>query len=438
MKTLKSKLFFMTTLMMVITVFAGCPHKPINPPEPPNNNDSTETIKQQLEFKVVWKNTIGVDLEITSESNSVEGATINAINALLKDGEETEFASINKLVEIDSAHTLEMYKQEMLSSVVNSLNKISLRYFENGTMYSFSGNGELFKNINDYSEINDSLIRLNITKELFSREEFAITEGEEKSVEIKWQNLFTLPITIRIKSVADPNLNIDKQISPNEVVKIVDLSYYVYPNEDELNAEMLSNAMKSYKSSLNEVTFILPTIKDSTELTTGIWTGTEYHNALDSVLADVFDLNNYEFDNGYTLLLYNRLLYFDLGIPYNFVKYTNSVYWKNSMQVPMEVSLKYRKHKIYTYHDGDLSCIIQPGESYQMPDFVVYCLKGASYFESPWSSFWNCYTMEMDQIVITYGDKVYNKTLDGTEDFLNQRNYAQGYIYTFTEQSFDN
>ena len=120
-----------------------------------------------------------------------------------------------------------------------------------------------------------------ITKEILSREEFAITEGEEKSVEIKWQNLFTLPITIRIKSVADPNLNIDKQISPNEVVKIVDLSYYVYPNEDELNAEMLSNAMKSYKSSLNEVTFILPTIKDSTELTTGIWTGTEYHNALD-------------------------------------------------------------------------------------------------------------------------------------------------------------
>ena len=46
--------------------------------------------------------------------------------------------------------------------------------------------------------------------------------------------------------------------------------------------------------------------------------------------------------------------------------------------------------------------------------------------------------MEMDQIVITYGDKVYNKTLDGTEDFLNQRSYAQGYIYTFTEQSFDN
>ena len=85
MKTLKSKLFFMTILMMVITVFAGCPHKPINPPEPPEE-DSTETIKQQLEFKVVWKNTICVDLEISSESNSVEGATINAINALLKDG----------------------------------------------------------------------------------------------------------------------------------------------------------------------------------------------------------------------------------------------------------------------------------------------------------------------------------------------------------------
>ena len=249
MKTLKSKLFFMTTLMMVITVFAGCPHKPINPPEPPEE-DSTETIKQQLEFKVVWKNTIGVDLEITSESNSVEGATINAINALLKEGEETEFASINKLVEIDSAHTLEMYKQEMLSSVVNSLIKISLRYFENGTMYSFSDNGELFKNINDYSEINDSLIRLNITKELFSREEFAITEGEEKSVEIKWQNKFTRPISLHIKSSFNPELNINKQIAPDEIVKIVDLSYFTYPNENDLNKKMLNDAMASYKSLL--------------------------------------------------------------------------------------------------------------------------------------------------------------------------------------------
>ena len=408
MKTLKSKLFFMTTLMMVITVFAGCPHKPINPPEPPDENDSTETIKQQLEFKVVWKNTIGVDLEITSESNSVEGATINAINALLKEGEETEFASINKLVEIDSAHTLEMYKQEMLSSVVNSLNKISLRYFENGTMYSFSGNGELFKNINDYSEINDSLIQLDITKEILSREEFAITEGEEKSVEIKWQNKFTRPISLHIKSSSNPELNINKQIAPDEIVKIVDLSYFTYPNENDLNKKMLTDAMASYKALLEEVTFLLPTIKDSSELRTGVWTGDSIIvDGFVSDFIDIFNLSNYEFDNAYTLILYNRLLYVDLRSYFSSPKkYIYSVNWKNDTNITMNVDLNYRDDKIYIYYEGDQkSFTLQPGETYPLPDFVVYLDADAYYFESQYDLFMHLYLTEMERVVVTYGDE---------------------------------
>ena len=408
MKTLKSKLFFMTTLMMVITVFAGCPHKPINPPEPPNNNDSTETIKQQLEFKVVWKNTIGVDLEITSESNSVEGATINAINALLKDGEETEFATVNKLVEIDSAHTLEMYKQEMLSSVVNSLNKISLRYFENGTMYSFSGNGELFKNINDYSEINDSLIQLNITKEILSREEFAITEGEEKSVEIKWQNKFTRPISLHIKSSSNPELNINKQIAPDEIVKIVDLSYFTYPNENDLNKKMLNDAMASYKALLEEVTFLLPTIKDSSELRTGVWTGDSIIvDGFVSDFIDIFNLSNYEFDNAYTLILYNRLLYAELtSYCSSPKKYIYSVNWKNDTNITMNVDLNYRDDKIYIYYEGDQkSFTLQPGETYPLPDLVVYIDADAYYFESQYDIFMRLYLTEMERVVVTYGDE---------------------------------
>ena len=397
----------MTTLMMVITVFAGCPHKPINPPEPPEE-DSTETIKQQLEFKVVWKNTIGVDLEITSESNSVEGATINAINALLKDGEETEFATVNKLVEIDSAHTLEMYKQEMLSSVVNSLNKISLRYFENGTMYSFSGNGELFKNINDYSEINDSLIQLNITKEILSREEFAITEGEEKSVEIKWQNKFTRPISLHIKSSSNPELNINKQIAPDEIVKIVDLSYFTYPNENDLNKKMLNDAMASYKALLEEVTFLLPTIKDSSELRTGVWTGDSIIvDGFVSDFIDIFNLSNYEFDNAYTLILYNRLLYAELtSYCSSPKKYIYSVNWKNDTNITMNVDLNYRDDKIYIYYEGDQkSFTLQPGETYPLPDLVVYIDADAYYFESQYDIFMRLYLTEMERVVVTYGDE---------------------------------
>ena len=407
MKTLKSKLFFMTTLMMVITVFAGCPHKPINPPEPPEE-DSTETIKQQLEFKVVWKNTTGVDLEISIESNSVDGATINAIDTLLKDGEETEFATVNKLVEIDSAHTLEMYKQEMLSSVVNSLNKISLRYFENGTMYSFSGNGELFKNINDYSEINDSLIQLNITKEILSREEFAITEGEEKSVEIKWQNKFTRPISLHIKSSSNPELNINKQIAPDEIVKIVDLSYFTYPNENDLNKKMLNDAMASYKALLEEVTFLLPTIKDSSELRTGVWTGDSIIvDGFVSDFIDIFNLSNYEFDNAYTLILYNRLLYAELtSYCSSPKKYIYSVNWKNDTNITMNVDLNYRDDKIYIYYEGDQkSFTLQPGETYPLPDLVVYIDADAYYFESQYDIFMRLYLTEMERVVVTYGDE---------------------------------
>ena len=407
MKTLKSKLFFMTTLMMVITVFAGCPHKPINPPEPPEE-DSTETIKQQLEFKVVWKNTTGVDLEISIESNSVDGATINAIDTLLKDGEETEFATVNKLVEIDSAHTLEMYKQEMLSSVVNSLNKISLRYFENGTMYSFSGNGELFKNVNDYSEINDSLIQLNITKEILSREEFAITEGEEKSVEIKWQNKFTRPISLHIKSSSNPELNINKQIAPDEIVKIVDLSYFTYPNENDLNKKMLNDAMASYKALLEEVTFLLPTIKDSSELRTGVWTGDSIIvDGFVSDFIDIFNLSNYEFDNAYTLILYNRLLYAELtSYCSSPKKYIYSVNWKNDTNITMNVDLNYRDDKIYIYYEGDQkSFTLQPGETYPLPDLVVYIDADAYYFESQYDIFMRLYLTEMERVVVTYGDE---------------------------------
>ena len=219
MKALKSQLYFIVTLMMVITVFAGCPHKPINPPELPDNNDSTETIQHQLNFKIIWRNATGVELSLNTESNSVDGATINNIELWLNNEEITDYASVSKLVDIDSAHTIEMYKQEMLASVLNAINTVNLRYFENGMMYSFSGNGELLNNVNEYMEINDSTIQLNITKDLLARKEFTTKEGEEQTVAIKWQNKFTRPISLHINSSKKQELNINRQINPDEVVK---------------------------------------------------------------------------------------------------------------------------------------------------------------------------------------------------------------------------
>ena len=425
MNALKSKLYFIATIMMVITVFAGCPHKPINPPELPDNNDSTETIQHQLNFKIIWRNATGVELSLNTESYSVDGATINNIELWLNNEEITDYASVSKLVDIDSAHTIEMYKQEMLASVLNAINTVNLRYFENGMMYSFSDNGELLNNVNDYMEINDSTIQLNITKDLLARKEFTTKEGEEQTVAIKWQNKFTRPISLHINSSKKQELNINRQINPDEVVKIVDLSYFTYPNEDEINKKMLSDAMTSYKALLDEVTFMLPNINDSSELVTGVWTGDSIAtNGFESSLIDIFNLDNYEINNNdYLLILYNRLLYYEFVPTFtSFIKTTYSVYWNNNQSAPMTVNIRYRKDKIYTYFEGDQQTFtIQPGESFQMPDLVIYEEEGSYYYISPADVCWDMYLQEMEQVNVSCGDEVRNISGKDIKDYLTTR-----------------
>lgn len=438
MKALKSKLFFMTILMMVVTVFAGCPHKPINPPELPEE-DSTEITKQQLNFEVVWKNTLGVDLEISIESNSVEGATFNDIDTVLKNGDSVVIAVVNIVVEVDSLHTMQLYEEEMLTNIIAAIKGVELRYFEDNIMYTSNDMSALqLGDYNDYT-FNGRVIILVISKDVVSRSEFVPTEGELNTILIKWKNTFAKSIGLKISSSSHSEFNINQQIAPNETLKVADLSYYVYPNNDEVNAKMLERAMLDYKSSLDDVMFLLPDVKNHEEwISGGEWTGDSIRkHCLNDNNNYLFNIENYEFNADYTLILYNRLLYFLLGEhPENEIEFNSSVIWTNAMSVPMVVDIKYRNDRVYSLVDK-INCIIQPGESFQMPEFYYVEIDGRIEIQPSADSWFSLYMNEMESVVITYGDKSYNMAEDGRCKFICP-SYTYGYgNHTFTEQSFE-
>lgn len=437
MKALKSNLFFMTILMMVVTVFAGCPRKPINPPELPEE-DSTETIKQHLNFEVVWKNTLGVELEISIESNSVEGATFNDIDTVLQNGDSVVIAVVDKIVEVDSLHTMQVYEEKMLTNIITAIKGIELRYFEDNIMYTSNDMSAIqLGDYNDYT-FNGKVMILVISKEIVNSLEFISTEGELNTISIKWKNTFTKSIGLKISCSSHPELNINQQIAPNETLKVADLSYYVYPNNDEVNAKMLAKVMLDYKSSLDDVMFLLPNVKSHDEwISGGEWTGDSIRkHCLNESNNYLFDIENYEYNGDYTLILYNRLLYILLGEhPENEIEYNSSVIWKNDMSVPMVVDIKYRNDRIYSLIDK-IYCTIQPGESFQMPDFYYVEYDGRIEIQPSADGWYGLYMNEMESVVITYGDKTYNMAEDGRCKFICP-SYTYGYgNHTFTEQSF--
>ncbi|MCI7729236.1 MAG: hypothetical protein PUC14_03610 [Bacteroidales bacterium] len=437
MKTLKSKLFFMTTLMMVITVFAGCPHKPINPPEPPEN-DSTEIIKQQLNFSVVWKNNLGSSLEISASWNEVVGTLFNSLDTVLQDGDSIVVAVVNKMVEVDSIHTIQMYEEEMLMNIIESVKSVNLRYFEDNLMYTSRDGGLLqFGEYEDYMS-NNSVKTLVVSKDFLSSSDLVTVEGELKTISLNWKNTFAKSIGLKISSFSNPELNITKQIAPDETIKVTELSYYVFPNNDELNAKLLADVMSDYKSSLDDVMFLLPDVKSHDEwISGGEWTGDSIRkHCLNESNNYLFDIKNYEYNVDYTLILYNRLLYFLLGEhPDNEIEYNSSVIWKNDMSVPMVVDIRYRNDRIYSLVDK-INCTIQPGESFQMPDFYYVEYDGQIEIQPSADSWYGLYINEMESVVITYGDKTYNMAVDGRCKFVCP-NYTYGYgNHTFIEQSF--
>ncbi|MGM9794600.1 MAG: hypothetical protein ACI3ZZ_00015 [Candidatus Aphodosoma sp.] len=437
MKTLKSKLYFLTTLAMVIAVFAGCPHKPINPPELPEN-DSTETIKQQLNFSVVWKNNLGSSLEISASWNEVVGTLFNSLDTVLQDGDSIVVAVVNKMVEVDSIHTIQMYEEEMLMNIIESVKSINLRYFEDNLMYTSRDGGLLqFGEYEDYMS-NNSVKTLVVSKDFLSSSDLVTVEGELKTISLNWKNTFAKSIGLKISSSSNPELNITKQIAPDETIKVTELSYYVFPNNDELNAKLLADVMSDYKSSLDDVLFLLPDVKDHDEwISGGEWTGDSIRKHCLNVSNNyLFDIKNYEYSVDYTLILYNRLLYFLLGDhPENEIEINSSVIWKNNMSVPMVVDIRYRNDRIYSLVDK-INCTIQPGESFQMPDFYYVEYDGQIEIQPSANLWYGLYINEMESVVITYGDKTYNMAVDGRCKFVCP-NYTYGYgNHTFTEQSF--
>ena len=436
MKAIKSKLYYIATIMMVITVFAGCPHKPINPPEQPQ--DSIYTSKQQMEFSVVWKNNIGSPLEISASWNNVEGASFNNLDTTLQDGDSIIIAVVKKFVEVDSIHTIQMYEEEMLMNIIASIKSVELRYFENNLMYT-SCNGGLSQ-LGEYEDYIScgNVKTLVVSKEILSRSELVTIEGELKTISINWKNTFAKSIGLKISSTSNPKFNINRQIAPNASLKVADLSYYVFPNDDELNDKMLAKVMSDYKSSLDDVMFLLPDVKDHDEwVSGGEWTGDSIRkHCLNDKDNYLFDIKNYEYNVDYTLVLYNRLLYFLLGYhPEDEIEINSSVIWQNAMSVPMVVYIKYRNDRIYSLVD-EINCTIQPGDSFQMPDFYYTENDGGMEILPSADGWYSLYVNEMESVVITYGDKTYNMAVDGRCKFVCP-NYTYGYgNHTFTEQSF--
>ena len=101
----------------------------------------------------------------------------------------------------------------------------------------------------------------------------------------------------------------------------------------------------------------------------------------------------------------------------------------------MVVDIRYRNDRIYSLVDK-INCTIQPGESFQMPDFYYVEYDGQIEIQPSADSWYGLYINEMESVVITYGDKTYNMAVDGRCKFVCP-NYTYGYgNHTFIEQSF--
>ena len=76
-----------------------------------------------------------------------------------------------------------------------------------------------------------------------------------------------------------------------------------------------------------------------------------------------------------------------------------------------------------------------------MHDFFIYEDAEGYEFQSTWDILWNgAYIGEIESMVITYGDKSYDKNVDGKRDFLVSICYSMidgKRTYSFTEKSFE-
>ena len=414
-------------LVLSAVLFSGCPTPPVNPED------------QTMEFNVVWKNNIGSSLEVNADWNIVDGVIFNAVDTVLRNGDSIVIAIVKKIVSVDSDHTMQVYEEEMLTNIIAAIKGVELRYFEDNIMYTSNDMSALQLGDNNDYTFNGNAIILVISKDIVSRSEFVSTEGELNTISIKWKNTFAKSIGLKISSSSHLELNINQKIAPNETLKVADLSYYVYPNNYEVNAKMLAKVMLDYKSSLDDVMFLLPDVKSHDEwISGGEWTGDSIRkHCLNETNNYLFDIENYEYNGDYTLILFNRLLYFLLGEhPDNEIEYNSSVIWKNDMSVPMVVDIKYRNDRIYSLVDK-INCTILPGESFQMPDFYYVEYDGRIEIQPSADSWYSLYMNEMESVVITYGDKTYNMAEDGRCKFICP-GYTYGYgNHTFTEQSFN-
>lgn len=419
----------LTTIALAIAILTAC-----NNTNTPDRPDTPETA--EIAFTMMWQNNLTIELKLSTDITAADGIIAQPVSATLRPGETVAIASAKKAVTVDTDNTRETREREILASIINSLTTVELSYIIDHKMYSYRGKAsDLIGNTADYIGGQDTKT-LSITPELLSSADITVTEGKPNTVAIHWQNTFTLPITI---SITAPENTLTKQLQPTETLKLTDLQYYTYSDDDDRTA--LLKAMSDYYESLQKIILTLPTLDENGEWTTTGYDVTKAHETL-------FTLDNYRRDAGlYTLELYNRLLYAELDwelsaylIGCNKYKTELQVFWKNGMTEPMDIEIKYREHKIYIVGPDIITHTIRPGETFQMPDFVIYSDDTYTFLAHVDVS-WNAYTSDIETLTISCGDLHYNLATDGKRDFINHNAYNSNHdpesmTYTFTPQSF--
>ena len=399
-----------------------------------------------VEITVSVVNALGTDADLRMEGTPWPDNCANsvAMDTVLHDGDSVNMTVSDVvlycggLVTVtDCDYTHADGEEEVLASFLESMVYTDIVYIEGGAVCRYAENGiSVLAEHFVRSERCDSVFVLRLTKELMNEVGVEKHEGQEARASLYWRNDFTLPVGVSIE--AEGYAAVETELQPGDSVKIADLDYYTFADEEELSGEMLRKAMSAYHAAIGKASLDLPEMPDAVD-------GGDYNMGdISGAVNTLFDITAYaECGEGeFTLSLYNRMLYFDLICELDseagWEKTVRRVVWENGMDDPMTIDLTYVENKIYTL-GGDVHCTLQPGGTLELSTFAIYANDNPS-FQAWIDSYWDMYYSEVESLRITCGEKIYDMEADGRGAFLESyKNYAEseeGYVFTFTEETF--
>ena len=397
-----------------------------------------------VEITVSVVNALGTDADLRMEGTPWPDNCANpvAMDTVLHDGDSVNMTVSDVVLYCGGLVTVCDYthadgEEEVLASFLESMVYTDIVYIEGGAVYRYAENGiSVLAEHFVRSERCDSVFVLRLTKELMNEVGVEKHEGQEARASLYWRNDFTLPVGVSIE--AEGYAAVETELQPGDSVKIADLDYYTFADDEELSGEMLRKAMAAYHAAIGKASLGLPEMPDAVD-------GGDYNMSdISGAVNTLFDITAYaECGEGeFTLSLYNRMLYFDLICELDsetgWEKTVRRVVWENGMDDPMTIDLTYVENKIYTL-GGDVHCTLQPDETLELSTFAIYANDNPS-FKAWLDSYWDMYYSEVESLRITCGEKIYDMETDGRRAFFESyKNYAEseeGYVFTFTEETF--